>query len=138
VTTTRVVSYDPLTTTRVVSYDQVTTTRVVSYNPVTTTRAISYNLVTTLTDDSKPLTAFTPQPLSTDCIAAASRAGYNIDSPQVRSGGEPSLNDLFDLGEFLVKKREKQLAKKQNRGDISMTVMPTRKKIKRSDVEAYT
>jgi len=89
--------------------------------------------------EEEDLTAFTPQPLSNDRIAAAaSRAGYNIDSPQVGSEGEPSLNDLFDSREFLAKKREKQLAEKESGGDASTTVVPTKKKIKRSDVEAYT
>ncbi|KAL7517240.1 hypothetical protein ACHAWX_002175 [Stephanocyclus meneghinianus] len=89
--------------------------------------------------EEEDLTAFTPQPLSSDRIAAAaSRAGYNLDSPQVGSAGEPSLNDLFDSREFLAKKREKQLAEKENGGEASATVVPTRKKIKRSDVEAYT
>ncbi|KAL7484293.1 hypothetical protein ACHAW6_009937 [Cyclotella cf. meneghiniana] len=88
--------------------------------------------------DEEDLTSFTPQPLSSDRIAAAaSRAGYNLDSPQVGTG-EPSLNDLFDSREFLAKKREKQLAEKENGGEASATVVPTRKKIKRSDVEAYT
>ena len=47
-TTTRVVSYDPVTTIRVISYDPVTTNRVISYNPVMT----SLSSVKELTDDS--------------------------------------------------------------------------------------
>eukprot|EP00804_Cyclotella_cryptica_P001292 CCRYP_017916-RA/>CCRYP_017916-RA protein AED:0.03 eAED:0.03 QI:256/1/1/1/0.5/0.33/3/1756/382 len=93
-------------------------------------------------EDEEDLTAFTPEPLSSDRIAAAaSRAGYTLESPQAGNaggGGEPSLNDLFDSREFLAKKREKQLAEKEGGADASSTVVPTRKKIKRSDIEAYT
>lgn len=80
--------------------------------------------------DEEDLTDYTPIPLDDDRItAAASKAGYDISS----SAGE-QLNEIFDAGDFLAKKREKQLAEL----DDSSTLVATKKKIKRSDIKAYT
>ena len=78
--------------------------------------------------DEEDLTDYTPIPLSSDRItAAASKAGYDVSQP-----GE-QLSDIFDAGDFLAKKREKQLAELENDETLVST-----KKIKRSDIQAYT
>ena len=51
--------------------------------------------------------------------------------------GDSQLEDLFDSREFLSRKREKQLADLEKEGKPSSAI-PTKKKIKRSDVKAYT
>ena len=82
-------------------------------------------------DQEDDLTTFTPVPLSTSAInAAATKAGFDLDPPK------EELNDLFDAGEFLSKKRERQLAELENAE--GNPAVPTKKKIKRSDIQAYT
>ena len=87
--------------------------------------------------DEEDLTAFTPVPLDDDRInAAAQKAGYDLDDNAVIStpAGE-QLNDIFDAGDFLAKKREKQLEREKN---AEGSTLVSAKKIKRSDIEAYT
>ena len=82
-------------------------------------------------DQEDDLTTFTPVPLSTSAInAAATKAGFDLDPPK------EELNDLFDAGEFLSKKRERQLAELENAE--GNPAVPTKKKINRSDIQAYT
>jgi hypothetical protein len=54
-------------------------------------------------------------------------------------GGESQLEDLFDSREFLQRKRERQMEEASRDGAIGGggSAVPTRKKIKRSDVEAF-
>ncbi|KAL7509532.1 hypothetical protein ACHAXN_006504 [Cyclotella atomus] len=74
---------------------------------------------------------FTPIDLDNDRItAAASKAGYDVSSS---SAGE-QLNDIFDASDFLAKKREKQAEKEAS----STSTLVSTKKIKRSDIQAYT
>jgi hypothetical protein len=74
---------------------------------------------------------FTPINLDNDRItAAASKAGYDVSSS---SAGE-QLNDIFDASDFLAKKREKQAEKEAS----STSTLVSTKKIKRSDIQAYT
>jgi hypothetical protein len=84
--------------------------------------------------DEDDLTSFTPQKLEEDdrIAAAASKAGFSLESPQ-----GTQLEDLFDSREFLQRKREKQLEDQTKVGKPS-SVIPTKNKIKRSDVAAYT
>lgn len=87
--------------------------------------------------DEEDLTDYTPVALSSDRInAAASKAGYNLDESVSSSAAGEQLNDIFDAGDFLAKKREKQLAEKEN--SEGSTLVATKKRIKRSDIEAYT
>ena len=89
--------------------------------------------------DEEDLTSFTPQSFESDdrIEAAAAKAGFSVSGPAPSaSGGESQLEDLFDSREFLQRKREKQMEDAAKEGKPSGAV-PTRKKIKRSDVEAY-
>lgn len=85
--------------------------------------------------DEEDLTAFTPVALEEDgrIAAAAGRAGFDLGA----NNDETALEDIFDSREFLARKREKQAEDDERAGRPSSAV-PTRKKIKRSDVEAYT
>ena len=94
--------------------------------------------------DDSDLTSFIPQKLEDDAriAAAARKAGYSVGSGDVGVGGvESQLEDLFDSREFLQRKREKQMeeiaAASGGGGGGSSSAVPTRKKIKRSDVEAF-
>jgi hypothetical protein len=95
--------------------------------------------------DDSDLTSFIPQKLEDDAriAAAARKAGYSVGSGDVGVGGvESQLEDLFDSREFLQRKREKQMeeiaaASGGGGGGGSSSAVPTRKKIKRSDVEAF-
>ena len=95
--------------------------------------------------DDSDLTSFTPQKLEDDAriAAAARKAGYSVGPGDVGvgAGGESQLEDLFDSREFLQRKREKQMeeiaAASGGGGGGSSSAVPTRKKIKRSDVEAF-
>lgn len=74
---------------------------------------------------------YTPIPLDTDRItAAASKAGYDVSGV---GGQQQQLNDIFDASEFLAKRKERQ----ENDANDTPAVT-TKKKIKRSDIEAYT
>ena len=90
--------------------------------------------------DDSDLTSFTPQKLEDDAriAAAARKAGYSVGPGDVGvgAGGESQLEDLFDSREFLQRKREKQMEEVAAASGGSAAV-PTRKKIKRSDVEAF-
>mmetsp|Transcript_13340 Transcript_13340/g.21923 ORF Transcript_13340/g.21923 Transcript_13340/m.21923 type:complete len:397 (+) Transcript_13340:43-1233(+) len=87
--------------------------------------------------DEDDLTSFTPQRLEEDdrIAAAASKAGFSLNNAEEEDGTQ--LEDLFDSREFLQRKREKQM-EDQSRAGKPSSVIPTKKKIKRSDVEAYT
>lgn len=91
--------------------------------------------------DQDDITSFVPLKLEEDdrIAAAASKAGFSLDSPQSAGGGGTGaqLEDLFDSREFLQRKREKQLEDQTKVGKPS-SVIPTKTKIKRSDVKAYT
>lgn len=84
--------------------------------------------------DEEDLTSFTPQNLEEDdrIAAAAQKAGYSVTG-----GANTQLEDLFDSREFLQRKREKQLEDEENNGRPATSVQ-VRKKIKRSDIAAYT
>lgn len=86
--------------------------------------------------DEEDLTSFTPQNLDEDdrIAAAARRAGYDVGGSTV--GGE-GLEDIFDSREFLARKREKQMEDAAAAGKVGAGGVPTKKKIKRSDVKAY-
>ena len=90
--------------------------------------------------DDEDLTSFVPQRLEDDdrIAAAASKAGFSISGGTVGGGDkdESALEDLFDSREFLKRKREKQLEEQSKSSSISE--IPTKKKIKRSDIKAYT
>jgi len=93
--------------------------------------------------DEDDLTSFTPQKLEEDdrIAAAAQKAGFSVTgaeaSGSVAAGSsESQLEDLFDSREFLSRKREKALADAEREGRPSSAI-PTKKKIKRSDVKAY-
>lgn len=88
--------------------------------------------------DEEDLTTFTPQKLEDDAriAAAAARAGYSVTGAEGGSEAGKQLEDLFDSREFLERKREKQLEDVATQGKAS-SVIPTKKKIKRSDVAAY-
>mmetsp|Transcript_26591 Transcript_26591/g.47926 ORF Transcript_26591/g.47926 Transcript_26591/m.47926 type:complete len:375 (-) Transcript_26591:252-1376(-) len=84
--------------------------------------------------DEEDLTSFTPVNLEDDRIAAAAqKAGYSVTDS---IGSDTQLKDIFDSREFLQRKREKQLEIEENQGKPT-TAIPTRKKIKRSDIKAY-
>ena len=87
--------------------------------------------------DEDDLTTFTPQKLEEDdrIAAAAQKAGYSVGG-NIESGTGTQLEDLFDSREFLQRKREKQLEDAEKEGKPSSAI-PTKKKIKRSDIEAY-
>jgi len=98
--------------------------------------------------DDEDLTSFIPQKLEQDdrIAAAASKAGFSISDNNNNNNnnmandilsGDSQLEDLFDSREFLTRKREKQLADLEKEGKPSSAI-PTKKKIKRSDVKAYT
>lgn len=93
--------------------------------------------------DDSDLTSFVPQKLEDDAriAAAARKAGYSVGSGDVvgvGGGVESQLEDLFDSREFLQRKREKQMEEiAAASGGSSSSAVPTRKKIKRSDVEAF-
>lgn len=95
--------------------------------------------------DDEDLTSFIPQKLEQDdrIAAAASKAGFSISDNSNNNmandilSGDSQLEDLFDSREFLTRKREKQLADLEKEGKPSSAI-PTKKKIKRSDVKAYT
>ncbi|KAL9181981.1 hypothetical protein ACHAXT_012324 [Thalassiosira profunda] len=84
--------------------------------------------------DEDDLTSFTPERLEEDAriAAAAQKAGYTV----APGGGDSQLEDLFDSREFLQRKREKQREDQSTAGKPSSAI-PTKKKIKRSDVKAY-
>ncbi len=88
--------------------------------------------------DEDDLTSFTPQKLEEDdrIAAAASKAGFSLSNQQEVEDGT-QLEDLFDSREFLQRKREKQMEDQSKVGKPS-SVIPTKQKIKRSDVKAYT
>mmetsp|Transcript_25442 Transcript_25442/g.39084 ORF Transcript_25442/g.39084 Transcript_25442/m.39084 type:complete len:397 (+) Transcript_25442:58-1248(+) len=93
--------------------------------------------------DEDDLTSFTPQKLEEDdrIAAAASKAGFSLtnnnnDNTELNDDGT-QLEDLFDSREFLQRKREKQMEDQTKVGKPS-SVIPTKNKIKRSDVAAYT
>lgn len=86
------------------------------------------------------LTSFTPQKLEENdrIAAAAQRAGYSVSGGQGTNANDGTqLEDFFDSREFLQRKREKQLEDASKEGKPSSAV-PTKKKIKRSDIKAYT
>lgn len=87
--------------------------------------------------DEDDLTSFTPQRLEEDdrIAAAASKAGFSLNNNDNDDGTQ--LEDLFDSREFLQRKREKQMEDQSKVGKPS-SVIPTKQKIKRSDVKAYT
>ena len=87
--------------------------------------------------DEEDLTTFTPQKLEDDdrIAAAAQRAGFSVTREE--EGIDTELEDLFDSREFLQRKREKQLEDSEKKGKPSSAI-PTKKKIKRSDIKAYT
>lgn len=92
--------------------------------------------------DEDDLTSFTPQKLEEDdrIAAAASKAGFSLQNNQQAAAAAEDgtqLEDLFDSREFLQRKREKQLEDQSKVGKPS-SVIPTKQKIKRSDVKAYT
>jgi hypothetical protein len=90
--------------------------------------------------DDSDLTSFTPQKLEDDAriAEAARKAGYSVGGGSVVGGVESQLEDLFDSREFLQRKREKQMEDAAREGMASgSSAIPTRKKIKRSDVEAF-
>ena len=81
-----------------------------------------------------------PQKLEEDdrIAAAARKAGYDVGGGGAGGAVTPGteLEDLFDSREFLQRKREKAMEDQSTAGKPS-SVIPTRKKIKRSDVKAY-
>ena len=85
--------------------------------------------------DEEDLTAFSPVALEEDdrIAAAAGRAGFDLNANK----DETALEDIFDSREFLARKREKQMEDDERAGKPS-SVVPTKKKIKRSDIKAYT
>jgi len=87
--------------------------------------------------DEEDLTTFTPQKLEEDdrIAEAAQRAGFSVTREE--EGIDTELEDLFDSREFLQRKREKQLEDSEKQGKPSSAV-PTKQKIKRSDIKAYT
>ena len=93
--------------------------------------------------DEEDLTSFTPQKFEDDdrIAAAASKAGFSLNNNNKQEGGGEAagdmVEDLFDSREFLQRKREKQLEDQSKVGKPS-SVIPTKTKIKRSDVKAYT
>lgn len=95
--------------------------------------------------DEDDLTSFTPQKLEEDdrIAAAASKAGFSLQSSDQQAmeadddDDGTQLEDLFDSREFLQRKREKQMEDQSKVGKPS-SVIPTKNKIKRSDVAAYT
>mmetsp|Transcript_12593 Transcript_12593/g.19408 ORF Transcript_12593/g.19408 Transcript_12593/m.19408 type:complete len:391 (+) Transcript_12593:66-1238(+) len=93
--------------------------------------------------DEDDLTSFTPQKLEEDdrIAAAASKAGFSLQSSDQAMEADDDdgtqLEDLFDSREFLQRKREKQMEDQSKVGKPS-SVIPTKNKIKRSDVAAYT
>lgn len=89
--------------------------------------------------DEDDLTSFTPQKLEEDAriAAAAQKAGFNLAPVVGESQSSRQLEDLFDSREFLQRKREKQMEDTSKEGKPSSAI-PTKKKIKRSDIEAYT
>jgi len=90
-------------------------------------------------DQDEDLTAFIPQKLEEDdrISAAASKAGFAITGGKSEGGIAAEVEDLFDSREFLQRKREKQL-EELGQWDSDGGGVPTKKKIKRSDVKAYT
>ncbi|KAL7464086.1 hypothetical protein ACHAXS_004425 [Conticribra weissflogii] len=89
-------------------------------------------------DQEEDLTAFIPQKLEDDdrISAAASKAGFSVTGGTNEGGIAAEVEDLFDSREFLQRKREKQLEEQgQSNSDGGV---PTKKKIKRSDIKAYT
>lgn len=99
--------------------------------------------------DTDDLTTFIPQKLEDDerIAAAASKAGFSISDPTkpigINEGGiAAEVDSIFDSREFLARKREKQLEERQsdvNPNNVNPnTGIPTKKKIKRSDIAAYT
>ncbi|KAL7538750.1 hypothetical protein ACHAXR_008773 [Thalassiosira sp. AJA248-18] len=91
--------------------------------------------------DEEDLTSFTPQKLEEDdrIAAAAQKAGFTVAGPEAgvtTSATGEQLEDLFDSREFLQRKREKQLEDSSKEGKPSSAI-PTKKKIKRSDIAAY-
>jgi len=88
--------------------------------------------------DEDDLASFTPQKLEEDdrIAAAARKAGYSVDGVTSASAAGTELEDLFDSREFLQRKREKAMEDQSTAGKPSSAI-PTRKKIKRSDVKAY-
>jgi hypothetical protein len=89
--------------------------------------------------DEEDLTSFTPQKLEEDdrIAAAASKAGFSLNKQEGGEAVGDMVEDLFDSREFLQRKREKQLEDQSKVGKPS-SVIPTKTKIKRSDVKAYT
>ncbi len=89
--------------------------------------------------DEEDLTSFVPQKLEEDdrIAAAASKAGFSLNNEEEGEAVSDMVEDLFDSREFLQRKREKQLEDQSKVGKPS-SVIPTKTKIKRSDVKAYT
>lgn len=85
--------------------------------------------------DEEDLTGFEPVRLEDDdrIAAAAQKAGYDVTTSRSEAGQQ--LEDLFDSREFLQRKREKQI---EEASPSSGQSVPTKKKIKRSDIAAYT
>lgn len=85
--------------------------------------------------DEEDLTGFEPVRLEEDdrIAAAAQKAGYDVTTSRSEAGQQ--LEDLFDSREFLQRKREKQI---EEASPSSGQSVPTKKKIKRSDIKAYT
>ena len=91
-------------------------------------------------DTTDDLTSsFTPQKLEEDdrIAAAASKAGFSLEGVASVADDGTQLEDLFDSREFLQRKRDKQMEDQTKVGKPS-SVIPTKNKIKRSDVAAYT
>ena len=86
-------------------------------------------------DEVEDLTAFSPVALEDDdrIAAAAGRAGFDLNA----NNDETALEDIFDSREFLARKRERQMEDDERAGKPS-SVVPTRNRIKRSDIKAYT
>jgi hypothetical protein len=100
--------------------------------------------------DNSDMTTFTPQKLEDDAriAAAARKAGYSVGpgdivgvgggSLVVAGGSESQLEDFFDSREFLRRKRERQMEEIAAAGGGGpSSAVPTRRKIKQSNVEAF-
>lgn len=76
------------------------------------------------------------EPDEDDRVAASSfeKASFSATVPSAKPLSE--LEDLFDSGEFLQRRRNKELEELSNTVKSSNAV-PTRKRIKRSDIKAY-
>jgi len=88
-----------------------------------------------LFEEEPDLTGFRPVKLEENdrIAAAASRAGYSVAGNSLPAPDGADLDDMFDSLDFLDRKRGKQL-EELKRG----STMPASKRIKRSDIKAFT